>query len=1134
VTRKKSKQYLLFGLFSALCLTLVTIATIRNLKTQKPTNSDAAPSTNKDKKADFVPGEVLVTFKEDLPIPENVLGLENDTSVSDPRLKKLKQKNIEKIERISKKEDITAQTKSVQHITIKPTAFDRTYKLTIQHKEKADTLRLVDELKKDVSVEEVTPNYIRYTSFTPNDPFYAQQWALNNSNTFDINAPEVWEQQKGSSNLVIAVVDSGVYFPHPDLQGRTFINSGETGQDSSGRDKKTNGVDDDGNGFVDDWQGYDMTTCAERLPFIGICQTSKSRDNDPLDDNGHGTHVSGIIGAIGNNSIGIAGVNWNSKILPVKVIGKEGGGPCSDILAGIAYASKFAKIINLSLGGSSPCAGEDSLFNSLYAQNIVVIAAAGNESTSERSYPAASPHVISIAALDKTGVTASFSNYGDWVDLAAPGVDILSTIVPGIATGCDDTDGDGYMTCSGTSMASPYAVGVASLILSKNPNLTALQVFNILANSAKDIAPAGRDDYSGYGLIDAQKALTDMNIIPPPQVIISSPSDFMLVGRTVEIRGTAVANGFVKYELSWTPRSTTNWQTTGITIPSATTQVQDGILGTFTFPAVNPGEYFIRLTVTTNTTTYTTNKYIIFDTTIGGAWPKPVGRADSVTVSDVNNDAKKEIIVQGEEGINVFTNDGLVYSNLWPKPITFENVEFTKAPVVGNLVQNTTHPGKQIIYSVLHADSTFDINAFYADGTVVPGWPQKGRSDSGTLGNQSLVDLNGDGLDELVYLTVPTDDKLQLIARKGDGSILPGWENVIIDSAYTERIGSNSMPVAANINTDAQKEIIVSTYEGTYPLGQAKVQVYSSTGTKIWEYKIQANSGFLYDTYLTAGDITGDGIAETIVLYGTQDLFFNQHMHLLVLNQNGQVLPQFNSLDLGISDVYATLMLADMTGDGKPEIIVSDEWDGAYTIIDPEGHRLPGFPFVHPTAYGPYNAVGDVDGNGSMELSWDALTVNQDLSTDSYSDLLTYNKTNGSLSSFPLFPKHYGLHSLPKSHVLTDLDNDGKTDYVTLTSSSLTDYLYAFKIGLPPGKLEWPQYLHDEKHTNAYTKAIIQLKGDANSDGVVDGIDFTIWLTNYGRVFVTSPGASGGDFNGDGKVDGIDFTIWLTNYGKRV
>ena len=246
----------------------------------------------------------------------------------------------------------------------------------------------------------------------PNDGNFSSQWGFQNTGQTggtpgaDINAPAAWDISTGSDTVIVAVIDTGVFYNHSDLSSNIWNNTGEI----SG-----NGIDDDYNGYIDDTGGWDFV----------------NSDNDPSDDQKHGTHVSGTIGAVGNNSIGVTGMNWKVKIMPLKAFNFEGIGYTSDQIAAIEYANaNGASVISNSWGGGHY---SQSLKDAIDASPAVVVCAAGNSASSNDAipvYPAgySSANIISVAATDHNDLLASFSNFGlNSVDLAAPGTNIWST-----------------------------------------------------------------------------------------------------------------------------------------------------------------------------------------------------------------------------------------------------------------------------------------------------------------------------------------------------------------------------------------------------------------------------------------------------------------------------------------------------------------------------------------------------------------------------------------------------------------------------------------------------------------------------------------------------------------------------------
>ena len=326
-------------------------------------------------------------------------------------------------------------------------------------------LSLPDESPTPIELPEVQTGI----EISPNDPGYnqyARQYLAR------IGVESAWSITTGDPRIIVAVVDTGVDCTHEDLVGRCWINEDEI---------PDNGVDDDGNGYVDDRAGW-----------------SFYKDSGDVGDvMRHGTHVTGIIAATMNNGKGIAGVAPSVTIMPVAVFTPVGVGTYYDLIRGILYAvDNGARVINLSLGATTYSRGEAEAVQYAEQHGVVVVAAAGNQASNRLFYPAAHPQTIAVAATDANDGVAGFSNYGTYVDVAAPGVSILSTI-----------PGNGYGILSGTSMATPHVAGLAALILSLNPSLTPAQVRDLITRYASDqvgppnLDPPGWDPHYGYGRI---------------------------------------------------------------------------------------------------------------------------------------------------------------------------------------------------------------------------------------------------------------------------------------------------------------------------------------------------------------------------------------------------------------------------------------------------------------------------------------------------------------------------------------------------------------------------------------------------------------------------------------------------------
>ncbi|WP_257347025.1 S8 family peptidase [Pseudalkalibacillus decolorationis] len=307
------------------------------------------------------------------------------------------------------------------------------------------TPKLVDYFNSKKSVVYAEPNYI-YIQNQINDQLYQQyQWNLP-----AIQTNEGWNLTRGNENVVIAVIDTGVDMQHPDLVNRLT-------------------------------DGYNVLTDS---PL-------------PNDDNGHGTHVAGIIASETNNGLGIAGLTWYNQIMPIKAMNGEGYGTSFNVSKGIRWATDHgADIINMSLGNYKASKAMEEAINYANENDVILVAASGNENTNQTSYPAGFDGVLGVAAVNPSMKRAPFSNYGKYVDVSAPGVDIASTYLDGQ-----------YAALSGTSMATPHVAALAGLIRSLYPDLTNNEVITIIKDTTEDVGQEGNDIYTGSGVINIAEAL---------------------------------------------------------------------------------------------------------------------------------------------------------------------------------------------------------------------------------------------------------------------------------------------------------------------------------------------------------------------------------------------------------------------------------------------------------------------------------------------------------------------------------------------------------------------------------------------------------------------------------------------------
>jgi subtilisin family serine protease len=510
----KKVYYTLSSLIIIVLYVGSTISPAVNLQT-----NEYCRTNNESSLGYYIEDEIIIKFKEETQIITKTVGKNVVTG-------------IKSIDVLNEKYEI-ASAKKVFEYSIK-TSFSNIY--LFKYSKNVDILTVINEYKNNPNVEYAQPNYLYYAQWEPNDPLWAEQWGQQM-----IYCEKAWDVERGDSDIIIAILDSGVFYHHVDFADKIWPNPNE----------KEDGRDNDGNGYVDDLIGWD---------FI-------NDDNDPADDHnysdcrGHGTGCAGVAAAATNNGIGVAGAAPNVKIMPIKVLNKYtgwgGAGGTNVVINGLRYAmDNGADIVSMSFGGPAdwyPHVPDDILFkelcNEAYNDGLLLFASAGNGDTAVR-YPANWDPVIAVGALDQTKQRASFSNKGSELELMAPGVDIITTIID--YTG----ENDKYGAQTGTSFACPMAAGVAALYMSRYPEFNNIQIRELLKNTAEDLGDLGWDKFYGFGMVNASAVVS----LPPEKPTIlgpetgSSTKEYEYTFKSVD-----PTHEQVEYYVDWGDGNKTGW-----------------------------------------------------------------------------------------------------------------------------------------------------------------------------------------------------------------------------------------------------------------------------------------------------------------------------------------------------------------------------------------------------------------------------------------------------------------------------------------------------------------------------------------------------------------------------------------------
>ncbi len=870
------------------------------------------------------------------------------------------------------------------------------------------------------------PNYIVESNATPDDPLFSSQWGLQGGSEWitdsDIDAPEAWDLTTGSEDAVIAVVDSGVDYTHPDLAPNMFRNSGDCDSD---------GIDDDGNGYVDDCYGINVV----------------AGNSDPMDDYYHGTHAAGIIGAVGNNSLGIVGVNWETRILACKFIGADGQGSIAGAIACFDYISGMKdRGVNIIASNNSWSGGDYSqaMYDSIGAlrqRGILLVTSAGNynqDNDTLQTYPCAynQPNILCVGASEWTGRIAYGTNRGKQsVHLMAPGEEILSTVPAQY--------GD-YAELSQTSTAAPFVTGVAGLVHALYPGSDWRAVKNrILAGGDFDgfiepytvtgrrlnaygaltctdstilrrLRPLGTEMMVNAGLNPIELSVLHINCANPNGnvSVTISPTDETIVLLDDGMGADLVANDGI-YSGTWTPPSN----------------------GTFTLAFPNNDN--VTVTVDGDLQANFPVKSWISMVSMGRDGP-----AVHTLVTNINGSSGLHVLASssGYGPLNAWDSAGRMLPG-WPF-----NTPAMVFPAAGEL--SKASQGNEVIF----ADMDAQITAVDGSGAILPGWPISGSNYIASP--PSLSDIDRDGLDEIFI----EEEDWYLHAYKADGTILKGWPVGTVNGGQKLHT-----PAIADLDGDGDLEIVTTSGNAN---DVAYLFAYHHNGVPVSGFPVSYDLAVIaYDAYIAIGDVDGDGQPEIIAVglkYSIED--YSNNAKVFIFSGNG-VLKRAIQLT-GLFRHGTAPALADLDDDGALEIIV--QTNTALHIVRGNGEFFPGWPIKWSEDYDYSNfspVVGDVDGDGSPDI-----VAIGNVSSYMPGKLYVYNR-KGILHSH--FPKTLpiGVGMVP---AIADIDTDGHNEIIVTGSPDdyygYADRLWVYDLGGPThGPVLWGQFMGNERHTGTST-----------------------------------------------------------------
>ncbi len=858
----------------------------------------------------------------------------------------------------------------------------------------------VRELNDFSFVDYAEPNYVYTTSSIspigkkiPNDPMFVDQWGLDNEpgseGDYDIDAPEAWYLEEGDNDVVIAIIDTGIDYNHEDLKDNIL------------RDKFGKVI------------GYDFY----------------NDDSDPIDDHGHGTHVAGIAAAVTNNGKGIAGTCWRCKLLPVKFMGEGGSGRISDAAEAIYFAvENNADILSNSWGGGGYSATLEDAVNYAYNRGVFIVAAAGNDNTRFKFYPAAFDHVFSVSAINLRGEKAEFSNYGSQVDIAAPGEAIISTVP---TSNCDLCAPSGYNILSGTSMAAPFVSGIVGLVISSNPGLTNDEIFSLLHTEIQPINKIGRDFYVGTRIVNAFTSITRGPI--PVSKLDTSLDEVLINSRDIrlswKIRGSAKGENFKDYRVEvGSGFYPIFWEL----ICEGNVEVREGVLCDFDPSLYAEGYLSIRLITEDDFGGFSQDiQGIYLHHSLMDGWPQYIGAYSDAypNFDDIDGDKTFEISIGSGElshRVMMFNHDGTFLKN-WP----FYDEKFYSQTT--GAFGDLDGDGKKELVSASGGGCHF------SDPLSRGLWSWKVNSSlyfnpyfigGCSLGVPTIVDLENDG--KLEIITVGFDNKVY--AFDSYGNTKGGWP-IHIGSTVP-----NGLAVG-DLDKDGNLEIVVFGHDDT-------LYVFRYDGTLLEGWPKNFGKPLIPQSPII-GDVNNDGDLDIIVTYYRWDE--TEKSEIVVLNMDGSILEGW---PVEVNGQAATPSLGDLDEDGFLEIVFVLE--NKIWMLNYKGTTVLNWPVSLPYRLFSTPALAD---------------INQDYLVDvivgsAGGAVYALNFEGEFIEGWPKFVPEM-VFSSPG---ISDLDNDSNIEVVLGSYDPEIGRLYVWELNSAynPSSVEWSRERYDSHNTGNY------------------------------------------------------------------
>ena len=889
-----------------------------------------------------------------------------------------------------------------------------------------DVPNVCAELNADPEVAVAQPNYIYHICRTPNDPDFADQYAHQL-----IQMEDAWDISTGSHDVVVAVLGTGVDVNHPDLEANIWVNEGEI---------PGNEIDDDENGYVDDVHGWNFGDSNNEV--------SPGSSDDPFDYlydvSSHETQVAGVIAAEGDNGEGVAGVNWQCSMMVLRMSLYYHS---EEVAEALEYAAaNGADVLNMSFGGDVFGPEGDVIVRTAidhaYEQGVLLVASAGNSDSSRPHYPAAYPNVMAVASTNGEDLKTGHSTFGPWVDIAAPGTDIVTTDL-----------GDGYIATAGTSFSAPYVAAVAALLFSHRPDLTHVEARAVLENTTDPVYYGEIDPELGYlgtGRVNAYQTLLNADrAYPLGEIVVPRPKQtFAADANTVDLAFFVHGDS---YQLDYRLYGYSEW----IALSEGGSPTDPNGIERLSIANPGVGTYELRLRVTRDGDTHTDRK--VFSIALAPAqahWPKPEQvdleeYPDDVFIGsplcmDVNGDGTNEIIQSsmdfynywGGGKVHIWGADGNSLPN-WPVEFGTDSPDdiwsFSSFWPTVNAVGDIDGDGDYELVIGSEID-----NQLYAchieSGEIVDGnWPAFFGSWYGYVSaGPVLADLDADGDSEIIMaLDAESSESDGLYAFQGDGTSL--WQR-----RYTS-IGPISV---ADLDGDGDVEICLGGYGPGLSRFYTFVLDHSGQQRKRWRGASPKGTAI--------ADLDADGTPE--VVFCTED-------EVMAVHADGSTVWKERVYDP--LDEYGAMSIGDVDSDGYSEVYVTTyiaEADGfAFTRVygfDHEGRPLDdaGFPKIimgDPTRCVPL--IADVDADGKKEL----------IIAPGGEPVVAWEADGSVTPGFPMLDMASDYEITP---AIADLDQDGDTELM-LVADDLRFHVLDLAAPYVAERIDWGMAGHDPQNS---------------------------------------------------------------------